>query len=170
MVTKEMPGSTVQSSAVNDLTYKVFPNDLNARGTIFGGILMSIIDRTALVVAERHARNSCVTVSIDSIHFLAPATRGDTLLFSAAVNRSWQSSMEIGVRVCTEDLKTHAVKHILTAYTTFVAVGDDGKAINVPPVIPETETQKRRFWEAGERRKLRREEAEQRRKLAERED
>lgn len=158
-----LPGRTVQSSAVVNQTYKVFPNDLNSMGKVFGGLIMSIIDRTALVVAERHSGLPCVTVSVDSIHFLAPATRGDTLLFSAAVNRSWNSSMEIGVRVTIENYRTRETYHILSAYLTFVALDDDSKPARVPPVIAETFLEKRRFEEAGERRKMRHEEMEKRR-------
>lgn len=164
MTQKQNTGNTVKDSAIENQTYKVFPNDLNSRGTVFGGLVMSIIDRTALVVAERHSGESCVTVSVDSIHFLAPAKRGDTLLFSASVNRSWRSSMEIGVRVCTENFRTREEKHILSAYLTFVALDEDGKPTTVPPVIPETTIEKRRFREADERRILRRKEGEERRK------
>lgn len=163
MANKQIPGRTVRSSAIDNQTYKVFPNDLNSRGTIFGGIVMSIIDRTALVVAERHSANPCVTVSVDSIHFLAPAKRGDTLLFSASINRSWRSSMEMGVRVCTENYKTREVEHILSAYLTFVALDDEGKPTQVAPVIPESDIEQQRYIEAGQRRQLRREEAEKRR-------
>lgn len=162
-----IPGRSVKASAVENQTYKVFPNDLNSMGKVFGGLIMSIIDRTALVVAERHSGSSCVTVSVDSIHFLAPATRGDTLLFSASVNRSWTSSMEIGVRVTIENYKTRETNHILSAYLTFVALDEEGKPTRVPPVIPESFIEKRRYQEADERRKLRREEMEKRRKARE---
>lgn len=161
-------GKTVKASAIESQTYKVFPNDLNSMGTVFGGLVMSIIDRTALVVAERHSGRPCVTVSVDSIHFLAPAVRGETLIFSASVNRSWTSSMEIGVRLCTENYKTGEIKHILSAYTTFVALDDDGKPTKVPAVIPVSKKERQRYHEAGIRRKNRRKEAEERR--ARRED
>lgn len=163
MTDKTLPGRLVKDSAVENQTYKVFPNDLNSMGKVFGGLIMSIIDRTALVVAERHSGSSCVTVSVDSIHFLAPASRGDTLLFSASVNRSWTSSMEIGVRVTIENYRTRETHHILSAYLTFVALDDNGKPTRVPPVIPESFIEKRRYAEADERRKLRREEMEKRR-------
>lgn len=162
-MTTQPSGKTVQDSAIQNQTYKVFPNDLNSMNTVFGGLVMSVIDRVALVVAERHSAHTCVTVSVDSIHFLGPAVRGDTLLFSASVNRSWRSSMEIGVRVETENYRTREVNHILSAYLTFVALDDDGKPTMVPQVIPETPIEQRRFEEAEERRALRRKEADERR-------
>ena len=136
-----------------------FPNDLNAYGTVFGGLIMSTLDRLALVVAERHSGETCVTASVDSIHFLSPAAKGDVLLFRAAINRSWRSSMEIGVRVLSENSKTKETKHIASAYFTFVAIGENLRPVEVPKVIPETDKEKRRYEEAERRRARRKEEA-----------
>ena len=132
-----MKAKTVSDTCVSEHVYKVFPNDLNSRDTVFGGLVMSIIDRIALVVAERHSGCPCVTASVDSIHFLAPAVRGDTLLFSAALNRSWNSSMEIGVKVVSENYKTGEKGHIVSAYTTFVALDENNKPTQVPELTPE---------------------------------
>lgn len=146
---------TVAASAVNDHTHKVFPNDLNSNGTVFGGMVVGILDRTALVVAERHSGAVCVTVSIDAMHFIAPAKKGDILIFKAAINRSWRTSMEIGVKVIAEHYQTGEVRHILSAYFTFVAVDDNRKPIEVPQVIAETPLEKRRYEEAEIRRQKR---------------
>ncbi|MFW5823706.1 MAG: acyl-CoA thioesterase [Marinobacter sp.] len=143
---------TVAASAIDQHVYKVFPNDMNAQDTVFGGMIMAKCDRLALVVAERHSARVCVTVAVDSIHFRAPAKGNDTLLFSLALNRSWGSSMEIGARVEAENSYTGDVRHILSAYFTFVALDDEGKPVDVPPVVPESADQNRRYEHAEIRR------------------
>lgn len=157
-----LPPKRVAETATDDQTYKVFPNDLNSNDTVFGGLVMAILDRVALVVAERHSGQTCVTVSVDSMHFLAPAQRGDILVFQAAVNRSWRTSMEIGVKVSAEHFRTGERKHILSAYFTFVAVNGQRTPIEVPQVVPESLEEKRRFEEAEIRRQRRKEEKAQR--------
>lgn len=152
---------TVRESAVVDHTYKVFPNDLNSYDTVFGGMIMGILDRTALVVAERHSQHTCVTASVDSMHFLNPAGKGDILLFSAAINRSWRTSMEIGVKVVAEHYATREKRHILSAYFTFVALDEQRKPVEVPQVLPETPIEKRRYEEAEFRRERRKQIAQQ---------
>ncbi len=143
-----LKGKRSSESAVEQNVYKVFPNDLNSKYTVFGGLVMGLCDRTALIVAERHSGHSCVTAAVDSLNFLAPAHSGETLVLKAAVNRAWRSSMEIGVHVAAE-------RHVVSAYLTFVALGEDGSPIQVPPLLPETEIEQRRFGAAEERRNAR---------------
>jgi acyl-CoA hydrolase len=148
-------GKRVSESAVHDQTAVVFPNDLNAYGTLFGGRVLDLCDRLAGVVAKRHSGKVSVTLAIDSVRFLAPAKHGDILVLKASINRTWHTSMEIGVKVFKEDFRTLQRTHILSAYFTFVALDDNLKPVEVVPVIPESADEKRRFAAAEERRKLR---------------
>ncbi|MDY7025311.1 MAG: acyl-CoA thioesterase [Pseudomonadota bacterium] len=143
---------TVNNSTLVDQVYKVFPNDLNANKTLFGGKIMALADRLSLVVAEKHSNHVCVTASVDSVHFLAPAKENDTLIISASINRAWTSSMEIGVRVDAENTYTGERRHVVSAYSTFVALGEDGRPVSVPKVLPETDIQKERYEMAQIRR------------------
>lgn len=145
----------VKDSAIEDYTYRIFPNDLNSNGTVFGGLIMSILDRLALVVAEKHTGGTCVTVSVDALHFLAPANIEDHLVFKAAVNRVWNSSMEIGLKVLAVNHKSGHTRHVVSAYFTFVNLDELQKPCKINPVIPETDLEKRRYREAQMRRNLR---------------
>lgn len=146
---------SVSYSAVSEQAYMVFPNDLNANDTVFGGLIMAQMDRYAAVCADRHAGGVCVTVGVDAVHFIAPARKGDVLLFNAAVNRAWGSSMEVGVKVDAVNAAGGDRRHILSAYLTFVAMDALGKPRKVPAVVPDTAEQKHRFEEAQLRREAR---------------
>ncbi|MBI5272922.1 MAG: acyl-CoA thioesterase [Chlamydiia bacterium] len=150
-----MEGKPVSVSMVIDQVVEVFPNDLNAHGTLFGGRVLQIVDTLAAIVAKRHSGVVCVTLGIDSVRFPNPARRGDILVAMASVNRTWHTSMEVGVKVIAEDFRTLSQKDILSAYFTFVAVDDDHKPVSVIPVIPETPEQIARFAAADRRRKFR---------------
>jgi len=152
---KIMQGKSVAESAIHDQTSVVFPNDLNAYGTLFGGRVLDLCDRVAGVVAKRHSGKMCVTLGIDSVRFLAPAKHGDILVFKASMNRVWKTSMEIGLKVFKEDFRTQERVHILSAYFTFVALDDHLKPVEVPPVLPHSADEKRRYQEAEDRRLLR---------------
>ena len=145
-------GKSPADSAVEQNVYKIFPNDLNSKYTVFGGLVMSLCDRTALIVAERHSGSTCVTAAVDSLNFLAPARAGETLIVKATVNRSWRSSMEIGVHVAAEDSYSGKSRHVVSAYLTFVALDQDGRATSVPPVFPQTPVEKKRYEGAQQRR------------------
>ncbi|MDD3764414.1 MAG: acyl-CoA thioesterase [Nevskiales bacterium] len=142
-------------SSVREQVYMVFPNDLNANNTVFGGLIMAQMDRFAAVAADRHAGRVCVTASVDAVHFIAPAKGGDVLIFNVSVNRAWNTSMEIGCKVEAETTAGNDRRHILSAYLTFVAVDANGRPQPVPPLQPETPEQLRRYAEAQLRRESR---------------
>jgi acyl-CoA hydrolase len=142
----------ISASAVREQVYMIFPNDLNANDTVFGGLIMAQMDRYCAVVADRHASGVTVTVGVDAVHFIAPARRGDVLVFNVSINRAWNSSMEVGCRVEAEAVGGGERRHILSAYFTFIAVDIAGRPRPVPPVLPETSTEKLRYAEAQLRR------------------
>jgi acyl-CoA hydrolase len=150
-----LKGKRPAESAVEQNVYKVFPSDLNSEYTVFGGLVMGLCDRIALIVAERHSGHTCVTVAVDSLSFLAPARSGDTLVMKASVNRAWRSSMEIGVYVAAEDSFRGETRHVVSAYLTFVALDSNGTPTNVPALLPQTAAEKRRFDAAAARRDAR---------------
>ncbi len=133
----------------------VLPADTNAIGNLFGGRLMQYIDLVGAMAASRHARAFTVTASMDHLDFVAPVKLGELLILKASVNRAFRTSMEIGVRVMVEDIRAQKMRHVSSAYLTFVAVDREGMGIVVPQVIPETEHQRRRYEDAGRRREMR---------------
>lgn len=149
------PPKPVSASCINDQTAIVFPDDLNTLGTLFGGRVMEHCDKVCAVVAKRHTGMNCVTLGIDSVRFLASARHGDILVFKAAVNRTWRTSMEIGIKVLVEDFRTRHTEHIVSAYFTFVGVDELLKPVPIPAVIPQTADEIRRFEKAEERRQAR---------------
>lgn len=149
------PTRSVAYSAVRDQVHMVFPNDLNANDTVFGGLIMAAMDRLAVVVASRHAGSVCVTAGVDAVSFIAPARRGDVLIYNVAVNRAWNSSMEIGCKVDAERIGGGDKRHIISAYLTFVAMDERGRPRPVPELVPETPAERRRFEEAELRRRSR---------------
>lgn len=131
------------------------PQDANIAGNIHGGVIMKMIDNAAGVVAFKHAKTNVVTASIDRLSFHHPVFIGDLMTLKASLNMVGKSSMEIGVRVETENLVSGESKHIASAYLTFVALGVDGKKVSVPRLILETPEEERRNEEARDRKQLR---------------
>ena len=131
------------------------PNDVNLLGNVLGGKVMHLVDLAGAMAAIRHARLPVVTVSVDSLQFLHPVHSGELIILRSSVNRAFHTSMEVGVKVITENLLTGHRRHTCSAYLTFVALDENGRPSAVPPVIPETDEEKRRFSEAGERREYR---------------
>ena len=149
-----MEGKRVKDSSVT-MAQMMIPQDANPAGNVHGGVVVKIIDEAAGVVAARHARSNVVTASIDRMDFHHPVFVGDVLFFKASLNLVGRTSMEIGVRVEAENLITGEVRHAASAYLTYVALDKHGKPSEIPPLILETEEEKRRNSEAKARREIR---------------
>ncbi len=130
----------------------VLPNDANPLGNILGGRVMHLIDITAAIAAQRHSRSQVVTASIDEVDFHHPIKVGQLIKLKAAVNFAGRTSMEVGVKVFSEDTMTGEQQHTSSAYLTFVALNEDGHPSLVPGLKPESENQIRRYKEARARR------------------
>lgn len=149
-----MEGKSVNESR-SEYSELALPNDANGLGNVLGGKVMHLVDLAAAMAAIRHARKPAVTASVDSLHFLHPVRIGQLILLRSSVNRVFRTSMEVGVKVETEDLMTGRRLHTCSAYLTFVALDENRKATEIPSVIPENEEDQRRYREAGERREYR---------------
>jgi acyl-CoA hydrolase len=133
----------------------MMPQHANVLGHVFGGVMLSMMDTTAAVSAIRHARLACVTVSVDRVDFREPIHVGDLVIMKSSVNFVGRTSMEIGVRVETENLVTGLRRHTNSCYLTFVAIDRNGKPVPVPSLKPDTPDEVRRFKAAKERRERR---------------
>jgi len=133
----------------------ILQSDLNYLGHLFGGRLASIIDKTAAISAIKHARSAVVTVSIDNLIFRRPVRLGSILTVKASVNRVFNKSMEVGVSVMSLPPDSPEAEYVCNAYLTFVALDEHGKTRELPPTVPETQEEKRRFEQAGIRREAR---------------
>jgi uncharacterized protein (TIGR00369 family) len=136
----------------------MMPNMANNLGHVFGGVILSLIDRVAAVAAIRHARQPCVTVSVDRVDFHEPIHLGELVVAHASVNHVGRSSMEVGVRIEAEHLVTGERRHTNSCYVTFVAIDPEGNPVPVRPLLLETDEDRRRHAAATARRRLRLEE------------
>lgn len=133
----------------------MMPHQVNNHGNVFGGVLLSMVDRAAGVAAMRHSGCPCVTLSIDRVVFKEPIFTGELVTCQARVNFVGRTSMEIGVRVDAENLLTGTKRHTNSCFLTFVAIDSDHRPVPVPPLHPETEEDKKRFREGKRRREAR---------------
>lgn len=141
--------------SISEYSELALPNDANGLGNVLGGKVMHLVDLAGALAALRHARRPVVTASVDYMNFLHPVKIGQLILLRSSVNRVFRTSMEVGVKVWVEDLQTGAVRHTSSAYLTFVALDSNGQPVPIPPVVPETEDEKRRYEEAARRRDYR---------------
>ena len=153
------PSKTVRESQ-HETSELMMPQHANNLGNVFGGVVLSMMDKCAAIAAFRHCRASVVTASIDRVDFREPIHLGDLVVMKASVNFVGRSSMEVGVRVEAEELLTGRRRHTNSCYLTFVAVDAKGRPIEVPSLVPETPDEKRRYAAAQERRRRRLEERE----------
>ena len=150
-----MPKAKPVSQSRVDHTHLVMPGEANNLGSAFGGMIMEWTDVAGAMAGMRHARMPVVTVSIDQLTFLAPIRVGHMALLTAQVNAVFHTSMEIGVEVVSEDPLTGERRKCCDAYLTFVALGPDRRPVKVPPLIVETDEERRREREARVRREAR---------------
>jgi len=148
-------GQKRSSDSRTIMTQLIFPLDTNHYDTMFGGKLMEYMDKVAAIAAMRHARTRVVTASTDSLDFLAPIRVGEVIEVEAFVSWTHRSSMEIYVSVTAENLYAGTRAVTVTAFFTFVALGEDGKPCPVPSVLPESELELQLFASAPDRHQLR---------------
>jgi acyl-CoA hydrolase len=149
-----MEGKPVRESR-SVLSELALPNDANGLGAVLGGKIMHLVDIAGAIAAARHSRRFVVTASFDHMDFRQPVHIGQLIILRASVNRAFRTSMEVGVKVFAEDLRSSEKRHVASAYLTFVALDDERRPVPVPSVLPETEDEQRRFEQAGARRAYR---------------
>lgn len=147
------PPAAPSQSMVSEL---MMPHHVNNLGHVFGGVILSMVDRAAAVAAMRHAGRACVTVSIDRVDFREPIFSGELVTCSAQVNYVGRTSMEVGVRVEAEHLLRGTLRHTNTCFLTFVAINTEGRPVPVPKLKLKTEEERQRFHEGERRREVRR--------------
>ncbi len=136
----------------------MMPNMANNLGNVFGGVILSLVDRVAAVAAIRHARAQCVTVSVDRVEFREPIHLGELVTARANVNYVGRTSIDVGVRVEAENIMTGVRRHTNSCHLTFVAIDERGRPVPVPAVVPGTDEERAWYEHAGHRRRLREEE------------
>ncbi|MCP4361875.1 MAG: acyl-CoA thioesterase [Chloroflexi bacterium] len=145
-----MDGKTPGETRVT-LTQVMGSGNANTLGNVHGGVIMKLCDEAGGMAAAKHARRPSVTVAVDSMHFLSPVHIGNLMTVTAEISWVGRSSMETRVVVTAEDVITGAVTHTNTAFYVYVALGEDGRATPVPPLICTTDKEKARFERGSQR-------------------
>ncbi len=155
------PSKPVSASRM-ELAEVMMPHQANLLGKVFGGVILSMIDKAAATAAIRHAGRTCVTASFDHVSFKEPIEIGELVKLLASVNYVGRTSMEVGVKVISMNVRTGDVRHTNSSYVTMVAIDQHGKPVPVPQLVLETEVDRRRHAagaaRAAERKKLRQKE------------
>lgn len=149
-----MKNKRVSESRV-EIAQIMYPEHANPAGNVHGGHILKLVDQAAAIAGARHTHHNVVPASVDRMDFISPVYIGNLVFAKASINYTGRTSMEIGVRVEVECLRTGIHTHVGSAYLTFVALDDNDKPVEIPQIIPESEEQKRWFTEAQERREKR---------------
>ena len=139
------------------MTVLMTPDMANFSGNVHGGTILKLLDQVAYACASRYAGSYVVTVSVDQVMFREPIHVGELVTFLASVNHTGHSSMEVGIKVMAENIRTQAVRHANSCFFTMVALDDDRKPVAVPPLVPQTPDERRREKAALVRKALRKE-------------
>ena len=137
------------------MTVLMTPDTANFSGNVHGGTILKLLDQVAYACASRYAGRYVVTMSVDQVSFRQPIHVGELVTFLASVNFAGRSSMEVGIKVIAEDIRSQAVRHVNSCFFTMVALGDDRKPVAVPQLTPSTPEEERRFEEARGRKAAR---------------
>jgi uncharacterized protein (TIGR00369 family) len=165
MTDNNAPAGKPVSASVSILATLAEPAHANPMGNVHGGHIMKLVDQAAAAAAIRHAGRLCVTASIDRLDFLHPVRIGDIIELRSAVNFTHTTSMEVGVHIDAENLATGKRNHVASAYLIFVALDENGRPAHVPPVLPESQSEKLRYQQAALRYRQRKDLREQERAL-----
>jgi acyl-CoA hydrolase len=139
------------------MTVLMTPDTANFAGNVHGGTILKLLDQVAYACASRYAGRYVVTLSVDQVMFRQPVHVGELVTFLASVNHTGTSSMEVGIKVIAEEIRTKSVRHVNSCFFTMVAVDDERKPVPVPPLQPSTPDEQRRHAAAELRREVRRE-------------
>ena len=142
-----------------NMTVLMSPDMANFSGNVHGGAILRLLDQVAYACASRYSRRYVVTLSVDQVTFLQPIHVGELVSFLASVNHTGKSSMEIGIKVVAEDIRSQVVRHVNSCFFSMVAVDDAGKPTPVPPFTPASDDERRRWGAALLRKALRHEQA-----------
>ena len=152
---KSAPAARSVSDSLVTMTEHVIPEDTHPLGNIFGGRVMALIDKAAAIVGMRHCRTQVATASVDSLTFVSPIRLGSIIILEGRIHNVFRSSMEVGVRVESEDALTGERRHTTTAFVTIVSIDAAGKPLPAPPLLLRTDEERRLAQEASDRRAYR---------------
>lgn len=138
------------------MTVLMTPDTANFSGKVHGGTILKLLDQVAYACASRYAGSYVVTLSVDQVMFRQPIQVGELVTFLGSINHTGTSSMEVGIKVIAEDIRSKVVRHVNSCFFTMIAVDDEGRPTPVPPLVPQTDDQKRRHAAAIARREMRR--------------